>query len=73
MDKMVKVSKETHLALKVGASNRGISMKEHLAKLSNDNIEGIIFDVNSHSTDWLESVRDDIVEELERRKENDKF
>ena len=67
MYKTIKVDEPTHLALKVGASNRGISIKEHLSIMANNLVNGIIFDVESHSTDWLESVKEDIEIELEKR------
>lgn len=67
MCKTIKVDKATHLALKVGASNRGISIKEHLSKMANNLIDGEIFDVNSHSTEWLEAVKSDIEIELKKR------
>ena len=60
MYKSIKVDKATHLALKVGAFNRGITIKEHIAKISNDLVNGEIFDVEAHDTEWLEAVRDDI-------------
>lgn len=67
MDKVIKVSKEVHLSLKVGASNRGITMKEHLSNLADKNVNGIVFDVESHDIDTLIAVRDDINEELLQR------
>lgn len=70
MYKSIKVDKATHLALKVGAFNRGITIKEHIARMSNNLINGEIFDVEAHSTEWLEAVRDDIEIELEKRKED---
>ena len=65
--KMIKVHESTHLALKVGAASRGISLQDHLAKIANDLVDGDIFDAESHSTSMLEYVRDDIVEELNKR------
>jgi hypothetical protein len=65
--KMIKVHEATHLALKVGAYTRGISMQDHLAKIAGDLVNGEVFDVESHSTSMLEAVRDDILNELEKR------
>ena len=69
MYKSIKVDKATHLALKVGACNRGITIKEHISEIAKSLVNGIIFDVEAHSTEWLEAVRDDIEIELEKRKE----
>lgn len=68
MYKSIKVDKATHLALKVGALNRGITIKEHISRMANNLINGEIFDVEAHATEWLEAVRDDIKIELEKRK-----
>lgn len=67
MYKTIKVDEPTHLALKIGASNRGISIKEHLSKMANDLVNGMIFDVESHTSEWLEAVKEDIEIELEKR------
>ena len=67
MYKTIKVDHETHLALKIGATNREISIKEHLAKIAKDLKSGMIFDVEAHDSVWLEAVRDDITIELDRR------
>lgn len=69
MYKSIKVDEATHLALKVGAFNRNITIKEHIARMANNLINGEIFDVEVHSTEWLEAVRDDIEIEIEKRKE----
>ena len=68
MYKSIKVDEATHLALKVGAFNRGITIKEHISIMANNLVNGEIFDVEAHHTDWLEAVRDDIEIELEKRK-----
>lgn len=68
MYKTIKVDEPTHLALRVGAANRGISIKEHLSKMANNLINGGIFDVESHNTDWLKAVKEDIEIELKKRK-----
>lgn len=65
--KMIKVHTATHLALKIGAFNRGITLQDHLAKIANDLVNGEVFDVDSHSTSMLEAVRDDINNELAYR------
>lgn len=65
--KIIKVEEKTHTALKVGASNRGISMKEHLSQIANDLVEGCVFDVGRHNIDMLKAVKADICEELKRR------
>lgn len=61
---MIKVSKETHLALKVGASNRGISMKEFVKTLADKNIQGVPFDVDEYNFDTLLSVFQDIAQKI---------
>lgn len=68
MYKTIKVDEPTHLALRVGAANRGISIKEHLARMANNLVNGNIFDVEAHNTDWLKAVKDDIEMELKKRK-----
>ncbi len=68
MYKSIKVDEATHLALKVGAFNRGITTKEHISEMAKSLVNGIIFDVEAHDTEWLEAVRDDIEIELEKRK-----
>ena len=68
MYKSIKVDEATHLALRVGAFNKNITIKEHIARMANNLINGEIFDVEAHRTEWLEAVRDDIKIELEKRK-----
>lgn len=70
MYKSIKVDEATHLALKVGAFNRNITIKEHIARMANNLINGEIFDSEAHSTDWLEAVKKDIELELKKRKED---
>lgn len=70
MYKSIKVDEATHKALKQGALNRGITIKEHIAKISKDLVYGEIFDVEAHDTEWLEAVRDDIEIELKKRKKD---
>jgi len=67
MSKMIKIDEQTHIALKVGAANRGISMKKHIALMAELNLEPIPFNVCDYNKDTLEAVRDDIKIELERR------
>ena len=68
MYKSIKVDKATHLALRVGAFNRNITIKEHIARMAGNLVNGEIFDVEAHGTDWLEAVKNDIEIELEKRK-----
>ena len=72
MYKSIKVDEATHKALKQGALNRGITIKEHIARMANNLINGEIFDVEAHDTEWLEAVRDDIEIELKKRKKDKK-
>lgn len=69
MYKSIKVDEATHRALKKGAFGRGITVKEHISEIAKNLVNGIIFDVEAHDTEWLEAVRDDIEIELEKRKE----
>lgn len=66
MYKTIKVDAATHLVLKVGASNRGTSIKEHLALIASKNIEPVPFNVGDYDIDTLRAVRDDIEEELSK-------
>ena len=68
MYKSIKVDEATHRALKQGAFNRDITIKEHISEIAKNLVNGIIFDVEAHDTEWLEAVRDDIEIELEKRK-----
>ena len=68
MYKSIKVDEATHRALKEGAFNRDITIKEHISEIAKNLVNGIIFDVEAHDTEWLEAVRDDIEIELEKRK-----
>jgi hypothetical protein len=68
MDKMIKVSESTHKGLKIGATNHGLTMKEFLSRLAENNKFGIYFDVGNYSNDVLVSVFMDITEEFNRRK-----
>ena len=68
MYKTIKVDEATHRALKQGAFNREITIKEHISEMSKSLVNGIIFDVEAHDVEWLEAVRDDIEIELEKRK-----
>ena len=68
MYKTIKVDEATHGALKRGAFNREITIKEHISEIAKSLVNGIIFDVESHDVEWLEAVRDDIEIELEKRK-----
>ena len=70
MYKSIKVDEATHRALKEGAFNRDITIKEHISEIAKNLVNGIIFDVEAHDTEWLEAVRDDIEIELEKRKNN---
>ena len=65
---MIKIDEPTHIALKVGAANRGVSMKKHIALIAGLNIEPIPFNVCDYNKDTLEAVRDDIEIELKKRK-----
>lgn len=65
--KIIKVDKKTHTALKVGASNRGISMKEHLSQIANNLVEGVVIDVGCHDSEMLKEVMNDIKQELSVR------
>lgn len=70
MYKSIKVDEATHRALKEGAFNRDITIKEHISEIAKNLVNGIIFDVEAHDTEWLEAVRNDIEIELEKRKNN---
>ena len=71
-DKIIKVAQETHLALKVGASNQGVSMREFIADLSDKNVMGIPFDVENYGNDaeTLIAVFQDISNYMRRIKNN---
>ena len=68
MYKTIKVDEATHRALKEGAFGRDITIKEHISEIAKSLVNGIIFDVEAHSTDWLEAVKNDIEIELKKRK-----
>ena len=68
MYKSIKVDEATYRALKQGAFNRDITIKEHISEMSKSLVNGVIFDVEAHDVEWLEAVRDDIEIELEKRK-----
>ncbi len=67
MYKSIKVDEATHRALKEGAWNRGITIKEHISEIAKSLVYGVVFDVEAHDTESLEAVRDDIEIELEKR------
>ena len=68
MYKSIKVDEATHRALKQGAFNRDITIKEHISEMAKSLVNGVVFDVEAHDVEMLEAVRDDIEIELEKRK-----
>ena len=64
MDKIIKVSKDTHKTLKKGAACAGKSMKEFIDWVSIHHTEGVYFDVEAHDMDILIAVYADISEYL---------